>query len=120
MKKRIALVLATTLAGCGHMTVEKGLEVAQDGMAVVDVGVDKLGDRYIAAVNALRAYCNGNAECEKKYRVTDEDTAKVADAVEELSKVYDATAETLSTVDKTWKELAPVVEQLESDVKRVR
>ena len=110
--KRIALGMLL-MTGCAgkKIDVEKGLQVLQNGLAVVDVAVDKLADDYVVSVKALRAHCKGDANCEKKFKVTDEDVAKTADALEELSKVYDTTAETASTVGKTWRSLSPVVEE---------
>lgn len=114
------LVVLTLTAGCAHVDVSKGLDVAQNGMAVVDVGVDVLTDDYVEAVTALRNHCDGDAECEEKFKVTDEDVSKVTEALESLSTVYDQTAELLKTVGKTWGQIEGTVKQVKESADAVR
>ena len=46
------------LLGCGHANMEKGVTLVQKGLAVVDVGTDKLADEYVEAVQEVaRTLC---------------------------------------------------------------
>ena len=96
----IALLL-TLSTGCAT-SVTEGINMGQKGLAVIDVGVDKAADEYIEAVQAIRAHCAGDKACEAKYRVTDADVRKVADAAEVLSDVYDDMARILDVAATTW------------------
>jgi hypothetical protein len=107
--KRWALAL-TLATGCAHAkNVEKGISAAQTGLAVVDVGTDKLASEYVAAVQALRAHCNGDAACEARFKVTDEDVARVTELAKKLAAGYDGAAELLKVMGEAWGEMLPAI-----------
>jgi hypothetical protein len=101
------------LCGCGH-DPSRGLQAAQTGLAFVDVGTDRLVEEYIAAVQAIRAHCAGDEQCEEKYHVTDADVAKVTKLGQQLSAAYDQSAIILQQLTTAWAELSPYVEQVKA------
>ena len=110
----LSIAALSALSGCRGASIEKGLAAAQKGLAGVDVGTSVLTDDYVEAVTAIRDYClttpNVDA-CEARYRVTDADTAKVADLAADLAQAYDAAAALLQAAGASWAQMAPLIEQ---------
>lgn len=111
--QRICLVLALLLPGCA--SVGHGLDVAQGGMAAVDVSLDRVLEQYVEAVQRLRAHCQAQPDpeaCELKWAVTEEDVAAVEVAAELMGKGYDETAEGLQKMRTAWQLLWPRIQRV--------
>ena len=110
---RITLVLALLLPGCA--SVGRGFDVAQGGMAVVDVSVDRALEGYVKAVQRVRKYCQtqpGPKDCELELGVTDANVADVEAAAELMSEGYDETADGLQAMQAAWELLWPQIERV--------
>lgn len=102
MRVKLAILLSLLCGGCAHTDVGKAIDAAQTGLAVVDVGVDKGSQAYSESVTVLRRYCNGDAGCEKKYRVTDEDVAQATEVLKLAGDAYDEMAALLKQLAQQW------------------
>lgn len=109
--RRMILVVATLATGCAH-TVPAGLDTMQKGMALVDVGTKSAVDSYKELVDKVRAYCDGDEDCEKRYHVTDSDVDKVVEAGESLSFGYDTVVRGMDDMTKAWSVIGPAMEEL--------
>jgi hypothetical protein len=110
---RLILALSLLLPGCA--SVGRGLDVAQGGMAAVDVGLDRALEQYVAAVQKLRGHCQAQPEpdaCALRWGVTDEDVAAVEVAAELMSDGYDETAEGLRKMQAAWQLLWPRMQKV--------
>ncbi len=117
--KRV-IIASMLLVGCGHANMEKGVTLVQKGLAVVDVGTDKLADEYVEAVQELRAHCAGDEACERKYKVTDEDVRKVTGLAIKLGVVYDTTTAAVETASDVYGEMLPLVKSAKAHAEALR
>ncbi len=110
---RVILALSLLLPGCA--SVDRGLGIAQGGMAAVDVGLDHALEQYVSAVQRLRGHCQAQPDpdaCALKWSVTDEDVAAVEVAAELMGDGYDETAEGLRKMQTAWQLLWPRMQRV--------
>lgn len=111
-------VWAVFLPGCSAVTT--GIKSTQKGLALVDVGIKTSTEAYAVAVLNLRAYCGGDPECERRFKVDDASVARVEIQLERAANGYDAMAEGADDLADAWSEIEPEMRAIIERAKELR